>query len=296
MFLRVKDQMQLAAAVSWIIISTVIFPKHPQHNMGIFERNFWLTYAATTERMKKDSVKRNLPEDCIIPKMLFQTTQYSKYPDLIGNYLGGFKRRVFNDQDAYDYVAQWHPGYLDAYNILKGAHKADLWRYLVLFDHGGVYLDIKTIVVSPLNATFSHKRNVYTVLGTVGGIFNPHIHNGILASCQANPLLLKLANHMRQTATSYGYSGLDYMKFVHHMYFTLSSEFRLRSGNSLLLPGVLQASNATLDLMVELCHETLCSLQGGVDRYGLCCGIFQNQKLRFIERDPTYPKFPRWQN
>ena len=57
----------------------------------------------------------------------------------------GFEHHLFDDDDCRAFLAQqFKPPVLEAYDkLIPGAYKADLWRYCVLYIHGGIYLDIK---------------------------------------------------------------------------------------------------------------------------------------------------------
>ena len=56
-----------------------------------------------------------------------------------------FNYFFFDDKDCRDFIIKYFPiEVLDAYDrLIPGAYKADLWRYCILYIHGGIYLDIK---------------------------------------------------------------------------------------------------------------------------------------------------------
>ena len=43
-------------------------------------------------------------------------------------------------------------------SLTEPAHRCDLWRYCMLYQTGGVYLDIKTILTRPVSEMFPHPR------------------------------------------------------------------------------------------------------------------------------------------
>ena len=73
----------------------------------------------------------------------------------------------YDDNDCKNYIQKYFPKeYMKAYNmVIPGAYKADLFRYLVLFREGGVYMDCKSSTIKPLrefidpNATFASFRD-----------------------------------------------------------------------------------------------------------------------------------------
>lgn len=74
------------------------------------------------------------------------------------------------------------------------AGKADILRYELLYDHGGVYIDADTICLNSLedfflqNDSFACWENEYSVTGL--------IHNGHLGSCVNNELMRHLITHI----------------------------------------------------------------------------------------------------
>jgi hypothetical protein len=73
----------------------------------------------------------------------------------------------YDDNDCRNYISQHYPPeYLKAYDmVIPGAYKADVFRYLVLYREGGIYMDCKSSTMVPLrdfiprNATFAVFRD-----------------------------------------------------------------------------------------------------------------------------------------
>lgn len=95
--------------------------------------------------------------NCVIPPNIFQTWHTKMLPPLmfeavkrIRKHNPRFNYRLFDDNECREFIAKkFEPDVLHAYDsLIPGAYKADLWRYCVLFIHGGIYLDIK---YAPLN-------------------------------------------------------------------------------------------------------------------------------------------------
>jgi mannosyltransferase OCH1-like enzyme len=74
------------------------------------------------------------------------------------------------------------------------AGKADILRYELLYNYGGVYIDADTICLNPLdesfltNDSFTCWENEYVTTGL--------IHNGHLGSCPNNELMKELIHHI----------------------------------------------------------------------------------------------------
>ncbi len=88
----------------------------------------------------------------VIPPNLFQTWSTKSLPPYMKSCVERLKRKnpelkhhLFDDDDCRQFIYEhFDPEVLDAFDrLIPGAYKADLWRYCVLYIHGGIYLDIK---------------------------------------------------------------------------------------------------------------------------------------------------------
>lgn len=68
--------------------------------------------------------------------------------------------RLFNDTECHNFIRDNFPNQvLEAYDtLIPTAFKADLWRYCVLYIHGGIYLDIKYKPVNNFKFTDLFKK------------------------------------------------------------------------------------------------------------------------------------------
>ena len=73
-----------------------------------------------------------------------------------------YEYRFYTDREMNEFIQTYFPQYKDLYDtVIPGAFRADLFRYMVLHVHGGVYLDCKSSTILPLrdflppNATFA---------------------------------------------------------------------------------------------------------------------------------------------
>ena len=91
-----------------------------------------------------------------IPLNIFQTCKTKKLGPVAQECVDTMRERnpefnyfLYDDNDCRKFLSEnYEPKVLDAYDTLvPGAYKADLWRYCVLYKHGGVYLDVKFIPV-----------------------------------------------------------------------------------------------------------------------------------------------------
>ena len=100
-------------------------------------------------------------ENTSIPRNFFQTYKVSRFDEPHARRLLKFRTShpefnfFFYDDDAMDlYMAtQWadHAIFEVYKNTVYGPSKADIWRYCILFQYGGVYLDVDSEILFNLN-------------------------------------------------------------------------------------------------------------------------------------------------
>jgi mannosyltransferase OCH1-like enzyme len=98
-----------------------------------------------------------------IPKIIHQTVpDKNKLDDLFSNNIAKLQsinrhwhHRLYDDSDCRSFIANCCGSEMlkcyDRINPAYGPARADLFRYLLLYEHGGVYLDIKSTVDSALD-------------------------------------------------------------------------------------------------------------------------------------------------
>jgi mannosyltransferase OCH1-like enzyme len=64
-----------------------------------------------------------------------------------------YNYQLFDDAEMRDSIDCYSKDIKNAYDLLQiGAAKADFWRYLILYKHGGVYLDIDSQINHPIDS------------------------------------------------------------------------------------------------------------------------------------------------
>ena len=99
-----------------------------------------------------------------------------------------YERSIYNDSECAEFIeTHFHSSVLQTYLHLKGAHRADLFRYAILYINGGVYMDIKTELLTPLIAIIpietkgtEHNEKVEAAMFTVlsGGPLQRSVFQG----------------------------------------------------------------------------------------------------------------------
>lgn len=104
---------------------------------------------------------RAFTQDVTIPKVIHQTFYTRDLPaklqenvDLIRHLNPDWEYRFYDDSDIAAFIQAHYPAqvwrYFERIDPRYGAARADLFRYLLMYKMGGVYLDIKSLVTRPI--------------------------------------------------------------------------------------------------------------------------------------------------
>ena len=120
----------------------------------------------------RDKNKDNNKEYKYITKKIFQTYETNKISsgmyDAVHTWIDNnpdWEYHFFDKDDRRNFIKDNFPKKtLEAYDtLIPGAYKADLWRYCVLYIHGGVYVDSKSELLVSLNDVLSDNLQFLSV-------------------------------------------------------------------------------------------------------------------------------------
>lgn len=249
----------------------------------------------------------NVNDTNIIPNYLFQTYyDKSKIPkyifDAIQLYAKNYKYFLLDDTEAIQFLNTYFiKDVVDRFkNLSYGAHKADLLRYCLLYIYGGIYIDIKTILIQPLDDIFVNKTYFYTAASKFVNKNNleSYIYQGILASPPKNKIFLNLINFITYLPLYIMNSPFKifYLLLIEHFYQEILQDIQINNKNIKKLNfGINIGKMNTYYLFEESCSDknidkynnnNACSK---LDRYGFCCNIYDQNNKIFIGRDPNFP-------
>jgi inositol phosphorylceramide mannosyltransferase catalytic subunit len=138
-----------------------------------------------------------------IPKIVWQTHEYN-YNDLpkIYKYTSsiwkqnshGWDYRYVTGSERRMFIQEYFPQYLYLYDhIGPGIYKADFWRYLVLYQFGGLYADMDSVLELQLDGPECAKLINFNASAVVAknlaqGVFS----NAFIMSEPKNPVMLQV--------------------------------------------------------------------------------------------------------
>jgi len=146
-------------------------------------------YNNTTSTIKVNS---------IIPKNIFQTwstkelsPKMKETVECLKSQNPEFTHFLFDDNDCRQFIQEYFDSdVLDAYDtLIPGAYKADLWRYCVLYIHGGIYLDIKYSCINGFKLITLTDKEYF-----VRDRFDNCIYNAFLVTSPKNVIMIQCIN------------------------------------------------------------------------------------------------------
>ena len=223
-------------------------------------------------------------QECLIPKIIVQTYyRKEKIPDKvyinIKKYAPGYRHVIFDDPECEEFLKKYfNPSILSTFKKLKGAHKADLFRYCYLYKNGGIYIDIKTELIRPMDEVFN-KNYTYSVLSIVKNT----IYQGIIATPPRNPIFLKLIYFMVKL--------VDRTNEFPYIIFTYDFYQKIKKYCGETPKAGLNETDQTYPyyLFTEKCSKNKDKCYDGLDRYGLCCYVHDDNERMIKSRYADFP-------
>ena len=257
------------------------------------------TYHETTKKYVK-KIEKN------VDKLYLHQTYFdkSKIPqDIYSNikqYAPEYQHVIYDDDDIVSFLSEYfEPQVLSTFQYLsKGAHKADLARYCILYIYGGVYLDIKSELVIPLSDIFKDKDTFYTVIScTVNtGIYQgKSLYQGIISSRPNNPLYLSLIDYIISKCNPLMYHDFC-MDMYTQIYMDINDNLQTQGlhqyymNDNNLSQGIHKGRYQIYHLFEEKCSsddDSMC--YDGFDRYHFCCFVWDGNKPIIKTRRSSYP-------
>ncbi|CAE7306235.1 unnamed protein product [Symbiodinium pilosum] len=164
-------------------------------------------------------------EEQSFPQGVMQTYMHDSQPEpsqMCRRYMPDMTRTFCDDEDVRQTLLDHAGKYSrDLYNVLQSpAHRADLFRYVYLYEHGGLYLDIKCSLRMPFD-------DLRSCLAEEWGTAQAYAHSalgtarrrpGIIYCRPRHPLLLEAIIQFYSPAIVDGAAANDYLIFCTFLY------------------------------------------------------------------------------
>lgn len=210
--------------------------------------------------------------------------------DNLAKFVGnGFELRFYSNQDCSTFMNDFDTtgkiGRLYA-AIKKGAHKADAFRYAVLYKMGGVWLDIKTVLMQPIETFLDLTVPFTTVLTPISRL----VYQGILACAPKMALMAQcLADSLALGTELHGRNYLTNLRFLTRVLARqLSARYGATHGSKQLRIGRNLGMRFDFDLLVE--RVSIATSHENRDRYGFDSNIYDADGRHVVKT--RYNDFP----
>ena len=122
-----------------------------------------------------------------------------------------FIYKRFSIKDIIVYLTEKWPHVMDKFNsYMFVQHKIDLWRYCILYDTGGIYMDVDCILMENISCLLD--SDCFFVSNNRG---NNDIFNGFLGTYPKNPIYLEIINFMLTTnRTDYFFNCIELYSII----------------------------------------------------------------------------------
>jgi mannosyltransferase OCH1-like enzyme len=174
-------------------------------------------YYYTNINQKIDIIKTKILQTDTIPLQIFQMWHSSdllpkmkKYRQFLIEQNPEFEFKLFNEKECSRFIKNnFDEDIYDAYvRLIPHAYKCDLWRYCVLYIHGGIYLDIGYFPINNFKFIdiINQEHFVQDIEESGLGIWN-----GLIVVKPKNSILLSVINNIVQNVNIqyYGESALS---------------------------------------------------------------------------------------
>lgn len=263
-----------SASLIIIILSLILF------FVIILNKESYINFNVDTSYLLLDKNLINNNNKYQIPKLLSQTYHTKeKIPqhikDLLSKYTEDYQYILLNDSEGLSFLKKYfNVLVIEKYNSLKGPHKADLLRYCWLYINGGIYLDIKTLLIKPLSEIINHSKitNVDQIYTVKSYVTDDSIYQGFIATSPRNIIFLFLIDKIIKTNSIFYL--IDYLIFTKQMYNAIEY-FK---------------DKQDITLFTEKCENKNENNKDLIDRYNHYCYLLDSNNNKLLNiRDPTYP-------
>jgi mannosyltransferase OCH1-like enzyme len=171
------------------------------------------------ELAEKKRILQGKKDNAVIPFKIFQTWCTSVLPSKMKEAVMNIRKNnpefeyIFHDDNqCREFIANHFPDMvLYAFdNLVPGPYKADIWRYCVLYIHGGIYLNINFEPVDNFKLLEFVDQEYFVLDRYINGInndaFKIGIYNGLIAVKPKNEILKLALNQIIKTVISKNYA------------------------------------------------------------------------------------------
>lgn len=145
-----------------------------------------------------------MTDNVVIPKIIMQTWKthevpehWKSSPESIKKKMPDWEYVLMSDEDNLNFVKEHFPDFVDTYeNLEYNIMRADAIRYMWLYVHGGIYMDLDIMLRKDMSPLFTEDTGDIFLIrsGNIKGYYT----NSFMASKPGNPFWLTCIDEMKQ--------------------------------------------------------------------------------------------------
>eukprot|EP00798_Chlamydomonas_sp_ICE-L_P019947 gene19947-26655_t len=164
-------------------------------SMVVYNYSWWVVFSGTVEHATLEAAK-GTPQ--VVPRILHQTWKDKDIPqkwkaaqkscqDLHPDY----EYRLWTDADARELIARRFPWFIGTYDgYTHNIQRADALRYFVLYEYGGIYVDLDILCKKKLDPLLHFNF-------TAPKTYPMGVSNDIMAAQKRDPFSHRLIHHLK---------------------------------------------------------------------------------------------------
>ena len=170
----------------------------------------------------KNNIKESFEENIKIPKIIYKSSK-TDFKNLSADIKSLFSKtlknnpnfeiKYYSDDECVKFISDnFDSEVLKAFNKLKpGSYKADLFRYCILYKHGGIWSDLTDDFLVPLDEIINFDKDEIVLVKDATCLNYRGIQIGFMASIPKNKIFLDAINQIviNVNKNYYGKSPLD---------------------------------------------------------------------------------------
>jgi alpha 1,6-mannosyltransferase len=215
----------------------------------------------------------------LIPKIIWQTYKDSfdkLQPYMIDavntwkNLNPEFEYRYMDDEAAAEFILneygkEWHNIFI---NFPVGVMRGDLWRYMIIYKYGGVYTDLDTECLKPIDTWLNQDYNMIVCPET-----DINLCQWTFAASPGNPILKSVLDTIKEKLKNPEFGSPH---FVHN-----------HTGPSIWTKGILKALDIKIDNLID--NYVLLNSSDNAKLYGFHCYGGENWRIfHFVDVKHIY--------
>ena len=219
-----------------------------------------------------------------IPKIFYQSWD-SELPSFIlkknlSHIPTDIEYKLFSITEMQNYLEKnWGTKFVELFKSYKKiAHRVDLWRYCILYQKGGIYMDADCILLNDIDFMISKYQMVFVTNNR--GLKN--IFNGFLMTVPKNPIFKKIIKFMLKTGTQFN----DYYFNCNKLYTIIDKYININLSQHIYNKKIKNIDYNILLLIDK--RTTIININEKWNEYNKYCAFYNNTKI-LIECNSFYP-------